>query len=206
MIRLAVILATLGLSVSSFAQEISEQRIGSDQVVGATNTSSVNISVQDTYSSNIQMREERKVGISTQIGGGLGMFGVNLEVNVDGENTAVAGMGTGTGYGTFQMLWKHHWEGKYFTPYTSAGLSRWYNSDSSDSYKKSLILDRALSDEQKESGRFGVDFLTASGGMEYQQLSGDFAGTSFFAEFGVLSALRNPTPLLIGSIGAAYYF
>lgn len=169
----------------------------------ATSTS---VDVLPQYASNVDLRQEKKIGFGSQIGGNLGAFGLSLEVNVDRQNSAVAGVGMGSGYGTFQILWKRNWEGKYFTPYMSAGWSRWYNSDESDEYKKSLILSRALTAEQKSTGRFSVDFLVAAAGMQYQQLSGEFTGWSFFMEGGLMSAIRNPTPLITGALGGIYYF
>jgi hypothetical protein len=176
------------------------------QILGAAKYASSELEADSHYATNLKMREERRIGVGTQVGGGLGVAGLNIEINVDSENSAMAGAGAGTGYGTFQLLWRHSFEGRYFTPYTTAGWSRWYNSDSATEYKKSLILDRALSDEQKETGRFGVDFLTVSAGMQYQQLSGDLNGISFYAEFAMLSALRSPSLIPTGSLGAIYYF
>lgn len=197
------------ISGVAFAQEasLSEQKIEANTTEGAIQYgSTVDIYAEVQYGSNLQLREERKVGIGTQIGGGLGVWGMNLEVNINSQYSALAGMGTGPGYGTFQMLGKYHWEGKYFTPYVSAGISRWYNSGNTSDHEKSLILDRVLNKEEKDNARFGVDFLVASYGMQYLELGGQMAGTSFFAEFGFMSASRNLTPLLTGSLGAAYYF
>jgi hypothetical protein len=174
--------------------------------VGLYENDSSQVDVPAQYASNRDLREEKKIGFGSQIGGNLGAFGLNLEVNIDSANSAVAGVGMGPGYGTFQILWKRHWEGKYFTPYMSAGWSRWYNSDESNEYKKSLILSRALTEEQKSTGRFSVDFMAASAGMQYQQLSGEFSGWSFFMEFGVLSAIKNLTPVLTGALGGTYYY
>lgn len=184
------------------AQEVQEV----SEVRGSVRYSDQQVDYNSEYSSNLKMREERKMGVGTQIGSGLGMAGLNMEINIDPENSAMAGIGTGPGYGTFQLLWRHNWEGRYFTPYTTAGWSRWYNSDKSEDHEKSLILDRALNDEQKLTGRFGVDFLTGSLGMQYNQLSGDFAGTTFFVELALLAALRDFRPLPTGAVGAVYYF
>lgn len=193
--------------MTGWAQEMSVNEIKAEpNIIGAVKYADKELDINGHFSSNLDLREKRRIGVGTQVGGGLGIAGVNIEINVDSENTAVAGAGTGQGYGTFQLLWKRSWEGKYFTPYTTAGWSRWYNSDTSDDHKKSLILDRSLSNEQKETGRFGIDFVNLSVGMQYQELSGDWVGTSFFVEFGLLGPLRALAPIPTGAVGAIYYF
>lgn len=175
-------------------------------IQSAVNYAHTELDQSSHYSSNLKLREDRKIGLGTQLGGGLGVAGLDLEINVDSENSVIAGAGSGTGYGTFQVLWRHSFEGSYLTPYTTAGWSRWYNSSSTSEYKNSLILDRVLNDSERASGRFGVDFLTVSAGMQYHQLSGDLMGLSFFAEFALLSALSNPSIVPTGTLGSIYYF
>ncbi len=202
------VLLSVGLfSMVAQAQEASEVTLKQDPMIqSAVNYAHSELDQGSHYSSNLKLREERKIGIGTQIGGGLGLAGVDMEINVDSENSALAGVGAGVGYGTFQISWRHSFEGQYFTPYTTAGWSRWYNSSSTSDYKGSLILDRVLGDAEKSSGRFGVDFLTVSAGMQYHQLSGELSGLSFFADFTLLSALSNPSIVPTGTLGSIYYF
>ncbi len=194
--------------VPAFAQDSgSATTVKQDPMIqSAVNYAHTELDQSSHYSSNLKLREDRKIGLGTQLGGGLGVAGLDLEINVDAENSVVAGVGTGTGYGTFQVLWRHSFEGPYLTPYTTAGWSRWYNSSSPSEYKNSLILDRVLNDSDRASGRFGVDFLTVSAGMQYHQLSGDLMGLSFFAEFALLSAFSNPSIIPTGTLGSIYYF
>jgi hypothetical protein len=208
MLKTILFLSVLS-SVAVAAPELEEENVKPEMIrttVGLYDNDDTGVDVAVQYGSNTELRDEKKVGLGSQVGGGLGVFGLNLEVNIDERNSAVAGVGMGPGYGSFQVLWKHNWEGKYFTPYASAGWSRWYDSGNSGDSGGSSILNLVLNEKQKSSGRFLVDFVNAAAGMQYQQLSGDFAGMSFFAEFGMMSAFQDLTPILTGALGAIYYF
>ena len=207
MLNLKLLLSIGLLSAVAQAQEAATVTIKQEPMIqSAVNYAHSELEQPSHASSNLKLRDERKIGLGSQIGGGLGVAGLDLEINVDSENSVIAGVGSGTGYGTFQVLWRHSFEGQYLTPYTTAGWSRWYNSSSTSEYKNSLILDRVLNDSDRASGRFGVDFLTVSAGMQYHQLSGDLMGLSFFADFTLLSAISNPSIVPTGTLGSIYYF
>lgn len=158
-----------------------------------------------TYGSNLKMREQRKVGAGMAVGGPLGVAGVVLEFNFEDADGATTGFGTGPGYNSIALAWKHTFEGDYLAPYTTVGYSRWYNS--SGSYDgSSSILDRVLTDSEKKSGQFGTDFLTGSIGLQYNQLSGDFAGVSVYAELVALVEAKRSQFIPAGTVGALYYF
>ena len=196
----------LGLSLAQAQSGTSDPQIVTIKQDSVIQNVASAVDTDAHYSSNLKLREERKLGLGTQLGGGLGMAGLDLEINIDGINSVIAGVGTGNGYGTFQVLWRRSFEGQYLSPYVTAGWSRWYNSSNATEYKNSLILDRALNTTEKETGRFGVDFLTASAGVQYHQLSGDLSGLSFFAEFALLAAFSNPSIIPTGTLGSIYYF
>lgn len=159
------------------------------------------------YDSTLKMREELKVGAGIAVGGAIGAAGFNLELNFEDADGVLAGFGTGPGYNSVQVAWKHAFEGRYLAPYTTVGYSRWYNSRGrSDAYSSSSILDRVLTDNEKRDGRFGTDFLNVSLGLQYNQLSGDFAGMSFFGELTSMYEMKRASLLPNGSIGAIYYF
>ncbi|WP_295901023.1 hypothetical protein [uncultured Bdellovibrio sp.] len=175
-------------------------------IPGATNTyySGTN---SFSYPSTLKMRADRKVGAGMAVGGTLGVVGFNMELNFEDADGVLAGFGTGPGYNSFQLAWKHAFDGDYLAPYTSVGYSRWYNSRGrGDDLSKSNILDRVLSDNEKKEGRFGTDFVNASLGLQYNQLSGDFAGISFFGELTAMYEINRSMLLPNGSVGAIYYF
>lgn len=160
-----------------------------------------------SYTSNLKMRETRKVGVGMAVGGTLGLAGINLEFNFEDADGAVAGFGTGPGYNSFGVAWKHNFEGDFISPYTTVGYSRWYNSaGGKGSPADSDILNRVLTDSEKQSGRFGADFITGALGLQYNQLSGDLAGISFYGELVGLMEVNRSQLLPAGSVGALYYF
>ena len=160
-----------------------------------------------SYTSNLKMRETRKVGVGAAVGGTLGLAGINLEFNFEDADGAVAGFGTGPGYNSFGVAWKHNFEGDYISPYTTAGYSRWYNSSGGkDAAADSDILNRVLTDSEKASGKFGADFITGAIGLQYNQLSGELAGISFYGEVVALVEVKRSQFLPAGSVGALYYF
>ncbi len=158
------------------------------------------------YPTNLKMRESRKVGAGISVGGALGAIGANLEFNFEDADGAIAGFGTGPGYNSVTLAWKHSFEGDYISPYTSVGYSRWYNSYGGGGYKDSSILDRVLTKAEKKSGQFGTDFLTGAIGLQYNQLSGEFAGISAYAELVGLIEVKRSEFLPTGTVGALYYF
>ncbi|WP_374076326.1 hypothetical protein [Bdellovibrio bacteriovorus] len=160
-----------------------------------------------SYPSTLKMREDRKVGAGVSVGGTLGLAGFSMELNFEDADGVVAGFGTGPGYNSVQLAWKHAFDGDYLAPYTTVGYSRWYNSRGrGDELSKSDVLDRVLTTNEKKEGRFGTDFVNASLGLQYNQLSGDFAGISFFGELTAMYEIKRAMLLPNGSVGAIYYF
>ncbi|MEN0058054.1 MAG: hypothetical protein AAGB31_04415 [Bdellovibrio sp.] len=159
-----------------------------------------------SYMSTLQMRDQLKVGAGMAVGGALGVLGINMELNFEDADGVVIGFGTGPGYNSVQLAWKHAFEGDYLAPYITAGYSRWYNSHGGEEIKNSDILDRVLTREEKESGRFGTDFLNATLGLQYNQLSGPLAGLSFYGELVTMWEVKRSMLLPNGSAGVVYYF
>lgn len=204
--------AEVGLSANSQTIKAKSQAIEAEyarelrSIPGAKNTYYTGVD-SFNYASTLKMRADRKVGVGVVAGGGLGLAGFNAEFNFEDADGVVAGFGTGPGYNSFQLAWKHAFEGDYLAPYASAGYSRWYNSrGGSVDFRKSDILNRVLTAKEKSEGRFATDFLNASVGVQYNQLSGDFAGISFFGELTAMVELKRSILLPNGSVGILYYF
>ena len=159
-----------------------------------------------TYLTNYQLREQRKVGLGAAIGGAIGGVGGLLELNIEDANGVLAGFGSGTGYQSMSLAWKHSFEGEYFTPYTTLGMAHWWDAGSRENPKGSALLKNFLSERELQERNFELPLLTGSLGMQFNQLSGDLAGSSFFIEFGLLMALEKSETLPTGSVGALYYF
>ena len=174
-------------------------------IPGASNTYYSGIATAG-YASTLKMREDRKVGAGLSVGGALGMTGFNVEFNFEDADGVVAGFGAGSGYNSIQLAWKHAFDGDYIAPYTTVGYSRWYNSSGAGSIGQSDVLDRVLTENEKKEGRFGTDFLNASAGLQYNQLSGDFQGISFYGELTAMYEVHRSMLIPSGAVGALYYF
>lgn len=174
---------------------------------GVSPQTATNVESQLRYASTLKMRENRKVGAGISAGGNLGLVGLNVEFNFEDENGVLIGFGSGTGYNSFQLAWKHAFEGPYLAPYVMAGYSRWYNSyGGSGAHQSSDILNRVLTTQEKQEGRFGTDFINASVGVQYNQLSGDLAGVSFYGELIGMTEFKRGVIVPNGAVGLLYYF
>lgn len=158
-----------------------------------------------SYPNNLKMRDERKVGVGAQVGGSAGLIGINLDLNFEDQDGVLVGYGMGSGFSTFSISWKHSFEGMYFTPYTTLGWSRWYNSAGGEG-QNSHVLDSALNQGEKDSGRFGIDFLAAAGGFQYNELSGELAGAGFFGEVELYASPFRGGLIPSAAVGVNYFF
>ncbi len=188
---------TLLSLIASFA--LAQENSG-DGFIGKTQGST------SDYESNYKLRQDRKVGAGVGIGGALGGMGGLIELNIEDENATLVGFGMGSGYQTMSLAWKKSFEGEYFTPYTTAGYSRWWDSGSKSQANRSSLLKNFLSDSEKQKSKFGLDLVTGSVGMQYNQLSGELAGSSFYIELGGLLSFKKTQLIPTGSVGAFYYF
>lgn len=161
----------------------------------------------EIYESNYHLRDIKKFGIGTQIGGSVGLFGVNGEFNLDMANAVIFGLGAGPGYQSYNLRWKYSYEGRYLSPYLSAGYAKWYNSTGNKSATKdSDVLNRILTDSEKQTGRFGADFIVGVGGLEYNQLEGEMSGITFYGELALMHEIKRATMVPTGSLGITYLF
>lgn len=174
-------------------------------VISPTFAAIADNTAQNHYQSNLELRQNKRVGVGASLTG-LSSYNIHLELNIEDQDGVVAGFGYGNAYNSFQLLWKHSFEGEYFTPYSTAGVSTWYNSTGGGNVKRNYILNSALRSQQKESGRFNVTFATIAIGAQYNQLSGELVGASFFGELQAMQSLENASLLPAGAFGAIYYF
>jgi len=188
------------VQVRALAQDLDEGDFAS------TVASVFKVSEDNNYQSNLTLRENRRIGLGMGVGGTLGLYGLNIEVNFEDQNSGIAGFGGGTNYSTFNIGWKHIYEGDTIAPYTSLGYSRWYGSGGSGDYHNSAVLDRVLSRKQKADHQFAADFLSGAIGLQYLHLRGPMAGASLYAEVLMLAEANSSSLVPTGSVGAGYYF
>lgn len=176
-----------------------------DDFQSAEIVSTESMAIKNDYANNLKLREERRMGISTQVGGTAGLFGLGLELNIEDQDGAMIGAGFGSGYSTFTIGWKHSFEGTVFTPYTTLGWSRWYNSTGTIEPESHILRGMLTSDEIRE-GRFGLDLIVAGLGMQYQELGGEWAGGGFFGEMNLVASPFRGQLLPTAAVGATYLF
>ncbi|HRO66434.1 MAG TPA: hypothetical protein PL182_02595 [Pseudobdellovibrionaceae bacterium] len=191
MTKLTVLIACLFGSAAAMAFEYD------DQAVSSTSYSS--------YSSNLKLREERKVGVGTHLGGSAGLLGIHLELNIESQDGVLTGFGFGEGFSTYSIAWKRSYEGLFFTPYTTLGWSRWFSSSGNKS-PDSYMLDSTLSRREREEGRFGIDYIVGAVGAQYNQLEGELAGASLFAEVDLFMSPAKGKTMPSAAVGATYFF
>ncbi len=161
----------------------------------------------EVYDSNLEMKSMKRFGIGLVVGGATGLLGLNFEINVEPNDAAVFGLGTGSGYNSFGLGWKHNFIGNYLSPYTKVGYSKWFNSASgSNSAADSDVLRRILTDDEIKNNRFGADFLVGSAGLEYNQLEGDLSGINLFGEIVMMAEIKKTVFIPSGAIGINYYY
>lgn len=175
-------------------------------LLGGTRANAIieTIGDENFYASNLKMREDRKVGVGFAAGGSAGVIGLQVELNIEDQNGAALSFGAGDSYSTFSLAWKHNFEGLYLTPYTTLGWSRWYGSGGGR--PQSYILEDVLSTEERNSGRFGADFVMGAFGAQYNQLEGDLLGGSFFAQIELLVSPFRGRVVPSAGLGVVYYF
>lgn len=188
----------------SLSQELSVIEIKEAKPVNTLSGSPVN-EVSEYYS-NFELRNHRKLGAGVGLLGVFGSLGGVADINFDEENSAQVGFGRGNGFNTVFAGWKRSFHGQYFTPYLTLGYSRFYNSVIKDISGNSYVIDQVLSPEETKQGQIGIDFFNAHIGMQYNQLSGEYIGNTFYLEFNFLFSLKRNLMIPTASLGTIYYF
>ena len=159
----------------------------------------------ELYQTNLDMKQYKKLGVGLMAGGATGVLSLNGEINLESSEAAIIGIGIGPGYGAFNLGWKHNFEAYYLSPYTKVGYSKWYSSSKGDA-TDSAVLKRIYNESELRGGRFDVDFVAGSMGIEYNQLEGDLSGVNLFGEIVVMADFRKFTMIPTGAIGINYYY
>lgn len=176
------------------------------------NGASINQSVYDTSSAydGLEFRRKRKVGVGLAGAGPWGIMGTHLELNFAPDISLQGGVGLGSGFQTFALQIRKFIPGKWFLPYISAGVARWYTtgegSGSIDGTTPGFLAKRFLSAKEKRDGRFSELLVFPSLGMQYVQLSGEWAGSTLYAEFNLLVDVEDFVLGPTGSLGYTYFF
>lgn len=153
---------------------------------------------------------QRKVGFGIAGAGPWGVLGAHLELNFTSELSMQTGIGMGAGFQTFALQLRKFIPGKWFLPYMAAGVARWYTAGDGDGAinetTPGFLGNRFLNDKERRTGRFSEILLTPTLGIQYLQLSGEWAGSTLFAEFNLLIDVDDFVLGPTGSVGYSYFF
>lgn len=198
--QLTYLICILLYSSVSFSQEMTYQSFFSS-------SQSFNSDGTELYSSNLELKKHKKVGVGLALGGVNGSIGANAELNLDPMTALIVGVGTGPSYGTFNLQGKLNFEAYYLSPFIKMGYSRWFSSGNLPSQADSSdILRQVYSAAELRAGKFDSSFLTASLGAEYNQLEGELAGFNFYGEVTMMADTRSYKLIPAGSVGLTYFY
>jgi len=205
--KFIVLAMAVAIQSIAFAQSSANQlTLNENESVFAKNQKFATDGVE-LYDSNLDLKAHKRLGVGAMIGGAAGLIGLNAEINVVPEDAAIAGLGFGSGYTSFNLGWKHNFEGYYLSPYTKVGYSKWFNTGSGgQSADSSSVLKRVLNDEEIRNNRFNADFLVGSFGLEYNQLEGELAGMNLFGEVAMMAEVKRGVFVPTGAVGITYYY
>lgn len=194
----------LAASVASYAQN---SEYVSPQISVFTKNQRIDQDGVEIYSSNLEMKSFKKIGVGIATGGLTGGFGAHGEFNLMPEHALIVGLGRGEAYNSFQLAWKMSFESLYLSPYTKVGYSKWFNNSSNNgSAAKNDILNRVLTESEIRDNKFGTNFIAGGAGLEYNQIEGDLSGLNFFGELLVLTELSSSIFLPTASVGMTYFY
>lgn len=158
----------------------------------------------------MSFRKQRRFGVGLSTAGALGLVGANLEINFTDQTSFLGGFGLGDSYQSFALQMKHSIGGRWFMPYVGGGYARWYTAgDKNGQLNKtnpSFLADRFLNNEEKSSGEFAENLIYPMAGVQYLQLSGNWAGVSAYAQILMLIDIDDLISAPTGEFGIFYYF
>lgn len=162
------------------------------------------------FSTALDLRARRRVGVGFSMAGQTGIGGALIELNFSPANSVVTGFGGGPRYNALALEWKHVFGGRSISPYSTLGYSHWYSSSSKaaplERTTPGYLGSRFLTSDEKQTGIFAKDFLIPSAGLQFNQLSGPYVGTSIFVEVLFMMEASELSPMPTGSLGMLYYF
>ena len=164
---------------------------------------------EDHYSSTYELRARRRMGVGAEVLGELGLGGAFVELNFAPDDSAVLGFGGGLQFSSFEVNWRHIFGGRTISPYVSLGVAHWYTISEGTPISNSIpsvLTDKFLTQSEIDAGKFSLNFIAPAAGLQYNVLSGSYAGAAVRAEAVLLTGLRGFQTGFLGSLGVLYYF
>jgi hypothetical protein len=162
-----------------------------------------------TANSGREMRGSRRAGIGLLTGGLSGVFGANLEINFTQTFALNAGGGFSSDFQSLFIGGKHVLGGKWIMPYGTYGYARWFRNGGSrevGTTTPGFVADKFLSAKERETGIFSENLIFGGLGVQYLQLSGDWAGSSVYIDAHYLVDFEDFVGAPTLGAGYIYYF
>lgn len=196
---LLILVLALGFTVSAQAKKI---QVDEDAVA--------EIKAPKTASTGNSLRKVRRVGMGLMGAGPLGLGGAHVELNFSQSSGFLAGFGGGPGFQAYTFQFKKVLAGESLLPYMAVGFSRWMNfgenNERISETTPSILSERFMSDDDKAKGRINEFLIYPAFGLQYVQLTGDYAGFSIFTELVLLMDVGDFVAAPTGTLGMTYYF
>ncbi len=159
--------------------------------------------------SGAHLRNKKKMGAGINAAGNYGIIGVSLDMNFTPYLSSTLGFGMGDQYQTFVFHFKKYLMGRHFQPYIGFGYNRWYTTgDRKRNFNKTdpeFLAKKFLNNKEKQ-GVFDEHFIFPSAGIQFLQLSGDWAGSSIYAELTLLVDIDDFVSAPTAGLGFVRYF
>lgn len=150
-----------------------------------------------------QIREEKRFGIGASVGGALGVFGFEADVNVNDWLSLTGGYGAGIDFSSWTVKARALLPGAWVAPYAALGVGRWWTSGTGEARPGPAFLSaKLLAPDENAAKGFDVVFLYPAVGVQWM-LPSAFA---FYAEMQGLVRLFSLRHAFYVGGGAHMYF
>ncbi len=155
----------------------------------------------------LQLHHARKMGVGFGLAGQNGLAGVTMQMNFALDVGFYLGFGAGRGYESFNLGMKQLLSSSALTPYFGFGYARWNGRGHElDSSSPAILKDKFLSHREIATGEFTENLIYPSFGLQLYQTSGDWTGSSVYAEVLYLVDIDGFAGGATGGLGFMYFF
>lgn len=149
------------------------------------------------------LKLEKRFGIGATAAGGLGILGLQIDINVTSDFSMTGGIGTGLDYNSVMVEGKYYLLGKSVSPYIAFGISRWWSDGTNEKHPSpSLLGDKFLKDEINLTQGFDLFIVYPAIGVQFMHAM----GFSFYAEAQYMFKLMNMVHGAYAGLGVLWYF
>lgn len=160
-------------------------------------------------STGIEMRKTRRFGVGLQAAGSLGLGGPVLELNFNPQWGFSGGFGGGDGFQSYKLEGKYILAGEWLLPYFAFGFCNWSSIGNRGPISRSspaILYDKLLTGDERAAGVYRKNLFYPSFGLQFVQLTGEWAGFSILGEFTALIDVGSFTAAPTGTLAVLYYF